>query len=66
MVLNPLSGQVSHEARGSLVLPVTSPVWGLHLADCLPFVQEVLGPRQRRPTTSSPAWLPPISAQTNG
>ncbi|MFD4866655.1 2OG-Fe(II) oxygenase [Streptomyces sp. NPDC058412] len=42
-VLDPLSGQVSHKGRSSLVLPVTSSVFSRHLADCLPLVQEVLG-----------------------
>lgn len=42
-VLDPLSGQVSHKGRSSLVLPVTSTVLSRHLADCLPLVQEVLG-----------------------
>lgn len=44
-VLDPLSGQVSHKGRSSLVLPVTSSVFSAHLADCLPLVQEVLGHR---------------------
>ncbi|MEU9234344.1 2OG-Fe(II) oxygenase [Streptomyces subrutilus] len=44
-VLDPLSGQVSHKGRSSLVLPVTSAVFSAHLADCLPLVQEVLGHR---------------------
>ncbi|MFD9406532.1 2OG-Fe(II) oxygenase [Streptomyces sp. NPDC059989] len=42
-VLDPLSGQVSHKGRSSLVLPVTSSVFSAHLADCLPLVQELLG-----------------------
>ncbi|MCX5195589.1 2OG-Fe(II) oxygenase [Streptomyces sp. NBC_00249] len=42
-VLDPLSGQISHKGRSSLVLPVTSSVFSGHLADCLPLVQEVLG-----------------------
>ncbi len=42
-VLDPLSGQVSHKGRSSLVLPVTSSVFSAHLADCLPLVQEILG-----------------------
>lgn len=44
-VVDPLSGQVSHKGRSSLVLPVTSSVFSAHLADCLPLVQEVLGHR---------------------
>ncbi|MFF5447670.1 2OG-Fe(II) oxygenase [Streptomyces sp. NPDC012888] len=44
-VLDPLTGQASHKGRNSLVLPVTSPVFSAHLADCLPLVQEVLGHR---------------------
>ncbi|MET9609343.1 2OG-Fe(II) oxygenase [Streptomyces sp. NPDC006512] len=42
-VLDPLSGQVTRKGRSSLVLPVTSSVFGAHLADSLPLVREVLG-----------------------
>ncbi|MFF4319237.1 2OG-Fe(II) oxygenase [Streptomyces sp. NPDC001568] len=42
-VLDPLSGQVSRKGRSSLVLPVTSAVFGAHLADALPLVREILG-----------------------
>lgn len=52
-VLDPLSGQVSHKGRSSLVLPVTSPVLSRHLADCLPLVQEVLGHRAALTRTST-------------
>ncbi|MFF5808384.1 2OG-Fe(II) oxygenase [Streptomyces sp. NPDC012746] len=44
-VLDPLTGQVSHKGRDSLVFPVTSEVFGQHLADCLPLVQEYLDQR---------------------
>ncbi|MEU9376073.1 2OG-Fe(II) oxygenase [Streptomyces sp. NPDC048255] len=50
-VVDPLSGQVSHKGRDSLVLPVTSEVFSRHLADCLPLVQEVLG--HQAPLTQS-------------
>ncbi|MEU1307730.1 2OG-Fe(II) oxygenase [Streptomyces cinnamoneus] len=53
MVMDPLTGQLSHKGRDSLVLPAQSAALRQHLADCLPQVSGILGVGARPSTATT-------------